>query len=56
MSIFDYFFLIFCTFFALYCWNESEKHEVWSGRWWFELFCSALNGVVAINIAIKLFS
>lgn len=55
VEIFNYFLLVTCSFFAIYCWNESEKHEIWSGRWWYDIFCSALNGVCAINVAIKLF-
>lgn len=54
-TTFQIIFLAFCTFFAIYCWNESDKEELWSFRWYYDLFCSALNGVCAVNIAIKLF-
>lgn len=55
VELFNYFFLAFCSFFAIYCWFQADKEEQWSFRWWYDIFCSALNGVFAISIASKFF-
>ncbi len=55
IELFNYLMLAFCTFFTAYCWNQADNHEIWSGRWWYDIFCSALNAVFVVSIGSKLF-
>lgn len=55
IELFNYLMLAFCTFFTAYCWNQADNQEPWSFRWWYDIFCSALNAVFVVSISSKLF-